>query len=150
MQTRIAITLLFALSCQAVPQSPARALLDADRAFAAATRERRLEGWLEAFDEHGSQVDDEFRPITGREAVRANMQGFFADPANELEWTPDDARVSEGGNLGATTGRFRMSRRRADGSTEVVLTGRYFDVWRRLPDGTWKLVYDVGDADPEP
>lgn len=123
------------------------ALLAADRAFCARTAERGLEGWWTAFDEHGSQVADDFAPITGHAAIRAHMGEFFADPANALEWTPDDAHVSEAGNLGSTTGRWRVLRREADGSERVLATGRYFDVWRKLPDGTWKLLYDVGEPD---
>ncbi|MCK6448783.1 MAG: nuclear transport factor 2 family protein [Planctomycetes bacterium] len=130
------------------PSSPERdALLAADREFCARTAERGVEGWLTAFDEHGSQVGDDFAPITGHAAIRAHMEAFFADPANSLEWTPDDARVSEAGNLGSTTGRWRVLYREADGTVRVVASGRYFDVWRKHEDGTWKLLYDVGDTD---
>jgi ketosteroid isomerase-like protein len=137
-------------SCRATGARVEAELLAADRAFAADVQERRLEAWVAAFDEHGSQVGDDFRPITGDAAIRARMQGFFADPANALWWEPDAAHVSEAGNLGSTTGRFRMERRAADGTVEVVMRGRYFDVWRRLPDGRWRLLYDVGDPDPVP
>jgi ketosteroid isomerase-like protein len=126
------------------------ALLAADRAFCADTQARRIEGWVAAFDESGSQVGDRFLPITGRDAIRARMQDFFASAENELLWEPDAARISEGGNLGSTTGRFRMLRKRADGSSEVVMSGRYFDVWRKQDDGSWKLLYDVGDPDVAP
>lgn len=138
---------LLATSCHSLPTADASALLAADRAFARDTQERRLEGWLAAFDAHGSQVDDSFRPITGREAITAHMGSFFADAANALTWTPDEARLSEGGRLGTTTGRWTMTRREPSGTTTVVATGRYFDVWRKQADGTWKLLYDVGDAD---
>lgn len=138
---------LLAAACSALPTSDASPLLEADRAFARDTQARRLDGWLAAFDEHGSQVDDAFRPVTGHEAIRAHMGPFFADPANELVWTPDDARISEGGRMGTTTGRWELARRGPDGARTVLATGRYFDVWRRQPDGSWKLLYDVGDED---
>ena len=134
-------------ACRSGGPERVRPLLEADRSFAREVQERRLEGWLAAFDQHGSQVDGEFRPVTGSDAIRAHMGEFFADPANGLWWEPDSASVSEAGNLGSTSGRFRMTRRRPDGSEETVLTGRYFDIWRRLPDGSWKLLYDIGEAD---
>ena len=138
------------VSCASSPASdpgPTAALLAADRAFCADTQARRIEGWVAAFDDSGSQVGDRFLPITGRDAIRAHMRDFFASAENELLWEPDAARISEGGNLGSTTGRFRMLRKRADGSSEVVMSGRYFDVWRKQADGSWKLLYDVGDPD---
>lgn len=152
--TKLAFCLIPTMAaCASSPASDAEgtdALLAADRAFCADTQARRIEGWVAAFDESGSQVGDRFLPITGRDAIRARMQEFFAAAENELLWEPDAARVSEAGNLGSTTGRFRMLRKRADGSSEVVMSGRYFDVWRKQGDGTWKLLYDVGDPDAPP
>ncbi|MCC7011658.1 MAG: DUF4440 domain-containing protein [Planctomycetes bacterium] len=133
-------------ACRALDSEPRASLLAADRAFAADTRERRLEGWLAAFDLHGSQVDDAFRPVTGAAAIREHMGAFFADPRNHLSWEPDEARVSEAGHLGTTTGRFEW-RGVDEQGRELVLTGRYFDVWRRTEDGTWKLLYDIGEPD---
>jgi ketosteroid isomerase-like protein len=146
----LALTLCFASACRSAPSGPEAELLAADRAFCAATQERRLEAWIAAFDEHGSQVSHDFRPITGAEAIRAHMGSFFADPANVLWWEPDTARVSEAGNLGSTTGRFRVERRGEAGKVEVVAQGRYFDIWRRLPaeqGGTWKIFLDLGEPD---
>lgn len=145
------ILIPFALAlggCAAARGGGADELIAADRAFADDTRVRRLEAWVDAFDEHGSQVDGDFAPVTGHAAIRAHMGPLFEDPANELVWAPDDAWISEGGKLGATTGRFELKRARDDGTREVLMTGRYFDVWRKRPDGSWKLLYDVGDPDP--
>ncbi len=149
MRTQLALALLLLLvACRSAGTDRAAPLLAADRAFCADTQSRRMEAWLAAFDVNGSQFDEEFRPVTGHVAIRAHMTELFADPANELQWDPDTAVISEAGNLGSTTGRWTMSRRRDDGSRETIATGRYFDVWRKLADGTWKLVVDLGEADP--
>lgn len=132
-------------------------LLAADRAFAravAAARSdaaegARLEAWVAAFDANGSTVDEAFAPVTGHAAIAERIAGFLGERANELTWEPDAAQVSEGGNLGSTTGRYEVARIAPDGRREVLERGRYFDVWRRLPDGPWKLLYDVGDPDRE-
>lgn len=134
----------------APPGSAEAELLAADRAFAADTEARRIEGWLAAFHPHGSQVEHDGRPITGPGAIRAHMGPFFEDPDNVLLWEPETALVSEAGNLGSTSGRFQLGRRRPDGSLEVQLSGRYFDIWRREPGGPWKLLYDVGEPDSAP
>jgi ketosteroid isomerase-like protein len=141
------LPILLALGACQASSGAVSELLAADRAFAADTQARRLDGWLAAFDANGSQVGDDFAPITGELAIRAWMTDFFADPANELRWEPDHAQVSEGGRLGQTSGRFRMTRRAPDGKVEWQSEGRYFDVWRKLPDGAWRLLYDIGDPD---
>lgn len=150
MKTSIAVlpALVFGtFGCASVKVDSSNALIAADRAFNADTQARRLAGWLAAFDVNGSQTDAEFHPITGAEAIRNNMQGFFDDPQNQLEWDPDQARISEAGNMGMTSGRFELRHLKSDGSIESVSRGRYFDVWLRKGDGAWKLLYDTGDFD---
>lgn len=142
------LLLLVCAACRA-PNPGVESLLAADRAFCADTRSRGIEGWIAAFDPQGSQVGEDFAPITGHAAIRRHMEAFFADPANALVWEPDGARLSEAGNLGSTTGRWRSLRREPDGTLRELARGRYFDVWCRSPDGTWKLLYDVGDRDPD-
>jgi ketosteroid isomerase-like protein len=141
---------LWLASCSAVGsggEAATDSLLAADRAFARDVQARRLEGWLATFDVNGSQVDEVFKPITGHAAIGANMAQFFAEPTNSLWWEPDTAKLSEGGRMGSTSGRYSVERKHADGRFETLRTGRYFDVWRKLDDGTWKLLYDVGDPD---
>ncbi|MEO6709993.1 MAG: nuclear transport factor 2 family protein [Planctomycetota bacterium] len=144
----LSFALLLATSaCVSASKPATKALLESDRAFNASTQSGGIEAWVAAFDTHGSQTDDEFRPITGATAIRAHMRDLFADPLNQLTWEPDQATVSERGNLGTTSGRFEMRRLRGDGSVESVQRGRYFDVWRRTRDGAWKLLYDIGEFD---
>ena len=140
---------LLLLLCGCVTDAALRKLtledevMDADRAFAADVQQRRLEGWVAAFDEHGSQVDDKGAPVTGHEAIRAYMQGAFADPSFQLEWKPVEANVPEEGNLGFVWGRWTLKRGQG-----AEVHGHYLDIWKRGPDGKWKLYFDVGEAAP--
>jgi len=115
-------------------------LIDADRAFAADVQQRRLEGWVAAFAEHGSQMNEEGAVITGEAAIRAYMQGAFDDPGFQLDWAPVEAVVPEEGNLGFVWGRWTMRR---PGAPEVQ--GHYLDIWKRGADGEWKVLFDVGE-----
>jgi len=118
-------------------------LMDADRAFAADVQQRRLEGWVAAFDEHGSQMGDDGAVITGAAAIRAHMQGAFDDPGFQLTWAPVEAVVPEEGSLGFVWGRWTLRR---PGAPEAQ--GHYLDIWRRGADGKWKLCFDVGESAP--
>jgi ketosteroid isomerase-like protein len=116
-------------------------LMDADRAFASDVHERRLEGWVAAFDEHGSQVDEQGVPVTGHDAIRAYMKDAFDDPGFELSWAPVEASVPEEGRLGFVWGRWTLRRPGAP-----AVHGRYLDIWKRGADGKWKLTFDVGES----
>ena len=127
----------------------ARALLDADRRFAAAVASAapadRGRVWAEWFAPQGRQI------ITGREVVgprsiESLMGPVFASPGYALEWDPDDARISEDGSMGWTTGRY-VSRRSSSGQEPTESRGRYLTNWERQPDGTWKVTVDTGVPD---
>jgi ketosteroid isomerase-like protein len=136
------------LGCASTAPTPPRvsgeAVMQADRDFAAATKARGIEGWVAYFAPNGSQVDPEGKFVTGPEAIRGFMGPVFARPGFELKWWPTAGEISTGGKLGYTWGRYE---RVLNG--EVVGTGNYATVWEKQPDGSWKVLFDTGDADPK-
>jgi ketosteroid isomerase-like protein len=47
------------------------------------------------------------------------------------------------GDLGYTWGHYKIT---TDGETKH---GKYMTVWHRESDGTWKVIADMGNADPK-
>lgn len=127
----------------------ASVLLEADRRFAAAVasaepsdRGRIWAGW---FAPDGRQI------VTGREVIgpqdiEALMGPAFSLPGYALEWAPDAARISEDGGMGWTTGRY-VSRSVSPSGEAGESRGRYLTIWRRQPDGGWKVAVDTGVPD---
>ena len=140
--------LLVVLSaCGTTPDLEAdrQAMMDADRAFAQATAAKGVDGWVSYFTEDGVQ----FRPggtISGHAAIRELMTPAFSDTSSSFSWEPEHARVSQSGDLGYTVGRYRSTHIGTDG-VEVVATGSYVSIWRRQPDGSWKVELDIGNPD---
>jgi ketosteroid isomerase-like protein len=85
--------------------------------------------------------DGEF-PVIGLGA----LQQKFADgrDTKNLSWEPVDAEVSSSGDLGYTWGNWRFD------APDTVLHGNYFTVWKKQPDGSWKIALDGGNATPQP
>jgi ketosteroid isomerase-like protein len=128
---------------------PKRALMDADRAFARATAEKGLDGWM------GFMADDavRVRPLggkayVGKDAVRKLDAPLFADPNRRLVWDPTDGGAFADGNHGFTTGRARLLARSADGKDDVAWSGAYVTWWRKDRDSRWKVILDTGADDP--
>ena len=136
-------------ACGATRPDPAArrgVLLEADRAFAAATAERGVDGWVSYFAAEGTQ----FPPhgmARGHEEIRRRMAPVFADPDNTLRWEPTFEDVAASGDLGYTVGRWENATRATDGSTSVTARGSYVTIWRRQADGTWNVVVDIGNSD---
>jgi len=122
------------------------AIMDADIAFAQATKARGVDGWVEYFADSGVQVTPGHNYV-GKAAIRALMAAELGDTTHLLSWRPTSAEASASGDLGYTIGRWEWGPR-SGGPPER--RGTYVTIWRKQADGAWKVVLDVGNADPAP
>ena len=85
-------------------------------------------------------------PVNTKKAMSELSPGYGP---TRLAWQPVFGGVSQAGDLGYTTGSY----------VSTDLTGKrpprygcFFSIWRRQPDGTWKVVLDAGvrTLAPEP
>lgn len=123
------------------------AITQADVDFERATAHRGVEGWVSYFAPNGSQGHEDGSVSTGHEAIRKAMEPVFSNPARRLTWRPLQSHMVAP-DLGVTIGRWESLRTEADGRQTVVARGSYVTVWRKQPDGQWKVAYDTGSADP--
>jgi ketosteroid isomerase-like protein len=131
------------------PDAVRASLIAADEAFAAATAERGLEGWMAAFDSSAVQMDPD-KPFTpGVAFIRAAMAPAFTDTTFRLTWQPTMAFASAAGDLGYTLGIWQSRHYTADGKGHIS-TGKYVTIWRKQADGSWKVVFDGGNPDSAP
>jgi ketosteroid isomerase-like protein len=122
-----------------------RAIVEAERAFA----RRSLEvGWREAFLEYFADDAISFAPDPGNAKVRLRARPATPrPPPYSLDWWPVWAGISTAGDMGFTTGPSVGVDNTKPGSAPNY--GYYFSVWKRQPDGTWKVAIDVGVQTPE-
>jgi len=145
--------LAVALACGACgppwgPPPDPNELMEADRAFAAATAARGADGWAAWFAETG-RMYRERGYVDGRAAIREAMAPAFADTLRGLRWAPDTAVVAASGDIGYTLGHWESFLKTPAGDS-VLGRGNYVTIWRRQPDGTWKATADIGNqAAPE-
>ena len=123
------------------------AIRNADLAFAKATAEHGVDGWVSYFADSGVMVVPG-RTIVGRAAIRELMATELGDTTVALTWRPVSVEVSPGGNMGYSIGRWDRTSRVDAGAP--VRHGSYVTIWRKQGDGTWKAVLDIVNADPAP
>ncbi len=75
------------------------------------------------------------------------MEEHTAQPG-VLTWQPVFAFVSRAGDMGYTTGPWEYR----DKSIEDKPTafGYFVTIWKKQPDGAWKVVLDLGTRNPQP
>ncbi|MCA9710355.1 MAG: nuclear transport factor 2 family protein [Myxococcales bacterium] len=125
--------------------TPAPELEALDTAFAADSAARGGAAWVERFDAEGSA----WSRGSSRRDGEASGKGIDAMRAggHELLWAPEASGLAPAGDLGFTTGRFRVVAREGG---QVVSTGIFVTIWRRRADG-WYVAFDSGVTDaPEP
>ncbi len=146
--TCLAFTLL---GCRApVQEGPpdASALMEADRAFAAAVAVGGSEAWASWFAEDGAMIQPGVGEIRGRGEILSSMAGLD-EPGVSLTWEPLRADIAASGDLGWTTGSYRSLSTGADGEVRAG-QGRYVTIWRRQADGSWKVAIDLGNPTEAP
>jgi ketosteroid isomerase-like protein len=111
-------------------------LIKAERAF---SRAAETTGIREAFLSWLAPDAIVFRPgpVPGR-PVYEKM-----DPANPavLTWEPEIAEVAASGEMGYTSGPYQV---RPGRGAEPTGFGHYVSVWKKQPDGAWKVLIDIG------
>lgn len=96
-------------------------------------------------------ADDAVTLNNGRPAVlgRANIAAEAQwDPKDyQLTWTPQGAQMGPSNDMGFTWGHYEGHSRDKSGQP-ISISGRYFTVWKKLPDGTWKVALDASANEP--
>jgi ketosteroid isomerase-like protein len=145
----IALALAGAFACSPPPvdlEAARASLMEADRAFDRATAERGVDAWVSYFAEDGRQFLSGRPVVQGHAAIRELMTRGLA-PGNSLRWEPEFAVVGASGDFGYTSGIGVGEFATPDGGV-VRNRSRYVTVWRRDPDGSWKVVADIGVEAP--
>lgn len=121
-------------------------LVEAERAFARTSVEKGIrDSFYEFFAEDG--INFQPHPTNTREAIRKRPAPATRPPIT-LNWEPVFADISRAGDMGYTTGPYSVT----DQSPEHRPTryGYYFSIWKKQPDGNWKVVIDAGVQTPAP
>jgi uncharacterized protein (TIGR02246 family) len=84
--------------------------------------------------------------MTGRAAIREFMQGLLSMPAFSLSFETVKVEVSQAGDLAYSYGTNKVSLVGPDGK-RMKDRGKYLTVYGKQPDGTWKVVADMGNSD---
>jgi ketosteroid isomerase-like protein len=78
------------------------------------------------------------KALHGKAAVAAGWKAFFEPLDPPFSWAPESVEVLESGNLAHSSGPvFNAQGKRI---------AEFNSIWRREPDGEWRVVFDKGCA----
>jgi ketosteroid isomerase-like protein len=74
--------------------------------------------------------------LRGKAAVVAGWKAFFEGPDAPFSWAPERVEVLDSGTLAISTGPVK--------NPAGAVVGTFNSIWRREPDGRWRVVFDKG------
>ena len=106
------------------------------------------------FAPNGAVIRAGVGEIRGQEAIHeAFMADIYSGALADLNWTPERAEVSRGGDQGYTVGVYWAAHVDSAG-VETSVRGMYVRYWARQSDDIWKVVLElrnpVTETDPAP
>lgn len=86
------------------------------------------------------------QPATmGKAAIAAQAKWDAKD--YQLTWAPQGAQMGPSNDMGFTWGHYEGRSKDKNGKP-VVISGRYFTVWKKMADGSWKVAMDASANEP--
>ncbi len=141
----------FAPACrqQALPDTRAadeRAIRNADTEWLEAVKAKDIERTLRSYADEASMYPPHAPIVNGKEAIRAFWSQGFLNPGFALDWQATQVQVSRAGDLAYSRGTYDLRENDAKGRP-IIERGKYVVVWKKQPDGAWKAVADIWNAD---
>ena len=123
-----------------------KAVLDLERRAREAAEAKDLERYVSFYADDASLFWPGAPMVTGRAAIREFMRAFLSMPAFSLSFETAKVDVSRAGDLAYSYGTNKVTLVDPRGN-RMKDRGKYLTVYRKQPDGTWKVVADMGNSD---
>lgn len=126
-----------------------KALREADAAIQEALARRDLERTMSFYAEDAVLLPAAEPLIRGKAAIREEWKHLFAIPDFRTTSTLTRVEVARSADLAYTMGTYLATMMGEDGR-EVTEPGKWVSVWKKQPDGSWRIVVDTYNTDVPP
>ncbi len=108
---------------------------------------RELDKLIECYAPDAVYMPPHHGAVHGKQEIHEYLRGPLKHGVSDL--TYDVTYIRHSGDLAYDVGRYTMSVPQNDGSKRQD-KGKYLTVWKRQPDGGWKIVADTWSSDLPP
>ncbi len=122
------------------------ALRAADAAWLKAYRAKDIAKAAGFYDKRGAMLAPNAPLLTGKVRIRRFIAKSFTLRDYRIWWHCKKAQVARSGELGYTSGVYRMSFRDGSGKSSRD-RGKYLMIWKKQNDGCWKVLFDMSNSD---
>lgn len=121
------------------------AIRDAMAEWVEAENAKDLERMLSFFTDDASLLPPGVPIATGKEAIRGLLSQSIAIPGLTLSAQTTKVEVGGSGDLAYSLGLYEATVNDPQGKP-ITCDGKFVVVWRKQPDGSWKVVADISNS----
>lgn len=81
--------------------------------------------------------------LRGPDEISEGWSAFLSEDGPAIKWRPQVIEVLEDGTLALSRGPYRVTATDEDGAASEHW-GTFNSVWRKQPDGAWRIIFDAG------
>ncbi len=123
-------------------------LLTLDGEFSQAVAKGGGAAFVQWFADDAVTLSNGQPPVQTKAGIAAAAQ--WKPGEYTLQWIPMGAQMGPSGDMGFTWGHYDATTKQASGVSPTVKSGRYVTIWKRQPDGKWKVALDASAEEPKP
>jgi uncharacterized protein (TIGR02246 family) len=152
----VAITLI-AAACAQQPQQPAEppdtraadeaAIRSAAKDWAAAAQAKDADRFASFYMEDATLLLEDAPDFSGKAAIREAIAGMMQDPAFALSFETTKVGVARSGDIAYETSTYSITTTDPKTKKPMTETGAGVVVWKKQPDGSWKVQLDIPVSD---
>jgi ketosteroid isomerase-like protein len=140
-------TLVIMLIATVSAADPADDVRCREIAFSKSIENRDIEAFKSFIDPDARFVGSSIS--RGPEEIAAAWSVFVSQEGPRILWRPQIIEVLDDSTLALSRGPYRYTATDENG-VETELWGTFNSIWRLQEDGSWKVVFDAGNAAAEP
>ena len=120
-------------------------LMELEGQFAQAVAAGGGKAFVEWFTDDAVVLNNGQPPTIGKTAIAA--QATWDPKVYQLTWVAQGGQMGPSEDMGFTWGHYEGHSKDSNGQP-VVISGRYMTVWKKMPDGSWKVAMDASADEP--
>jgi uncharacterized protein (TIGR02246 family) len=147
--------LIFLAACASEPQKPApapdtrkadeAAIRSASADWSKAAQAKDLDKIVGVYTDDAVYFVNNGALVKGKDNIKMSWQPMLGSPGTTLSWTTSYIEVARSGDLAYEYGTYSLVTEAKKGKpTEEK--GKYVTVWRKQPDGSWKVAADIDNV----
>ena len=125
-------------------------ILSTDRSCQQAVQSKSADQVIDCFTQNAVWMLPNLPPVRGHNAILSEWRKLFLNSNLDLSWQTTDVAAARSGDIGYSLYTYRLTTHPNNSKQTIAEHGSGLAVWKRQPDGKWKMSADVLSSDALP